>query len=396
MNRNATLSPLPFYQSIDEQGFRQKYAYGVAWPLYAPFKKFLPFQILHQSDASITINDVSVIISNVPGTIVHEVTDLFLLCGLQLKAYNGYYVLVFPANVDMEIWQQYGLDFNNDFALEDFGGAYTEGLHCGYLTVTISGATYYSEVMTLIHDEADYVKLEWTSMKDIIVRGGRMVYEGLTSEYVNRLYLRSMIGMPEYRSDEEGEERNGFSFPTFQSSEKVYRFGFTATEPTCDALRLVGMSDVIRVTDTLGRVYYADKFISQVTWNPQGYIADVSCEFETDTVVVQACRAVNPNPAIYDVNSGNEVTGQSVSVPGDAISTLYLRVTPNLLLSGYEKITMTGTWDEGSLTISTNPDAPGIFQVRTTENLSVTRAVRLIFSTVIGDTSYVEIIQPHG
>lgn len=393
MNSNANLSPLPFYGSIAEQGFRLKYAYGQNWPLIAPVNRFLPFQLRHDTDTQIALLDVSITISNVPGTITRDVTDLFRLGGLQVKNYDGYAMIIFPANVDMNIWEQYGLDFNNDFALEDFGGAYTEGLSCGYIIVTVNGITnYYSEVMTLARDESGLVKLEWMSLKNIVFRGGMIVYEELRFEYVNRLYFRTEVGMPEYRSEEETEERDGFSFPTFQSSEKVYRFGFTATEPVCDVLRLVGMADVVKVTDTLGRVYFADKFVPQVTWNPQGYVADVSCEFETDTVVVQACRAIDPSPRIYNATTMEDLSGGRVVFASQAEEgeSVYLRVEPNLLVASYSMSNNFG----GDLTITTNPATPGVFLVHAAKNMGESSRTSLItFKTVIGDSVDVTIIQ---
>ena len=109
--------------------------------------------------------------------------------------------------------------------------------------------------------------------------------------YVNYLWIPADIAMPDYTFEEEGEERDGFFFATKQTSEKTYRFAFLATEEICDALRIVGLSDMVSITDQLGRRYICDKFSMTPDWQQQGYLASVACEFQTDTVVIR--RAVN-------------------------------------------------------------------------------------------------------
>ena len=48
MTQNNNLSPLPFYESEEQQNHRKSYAYGAIYNLFAPADVLLPFQIIRK------------------------------------------------------------------------------------------------------------------------------------------------------------------------------------------------------------------------------------------------------------------------------------------------------------------------------------------------------------
>lgn len=302
MNRNSNLSPLPWYETIEEQGFRKFYAYDRVWPLIAHRDRLLPFQIPVRS-TNVQVDSVRIYNLNTGASA--EISVLMSRAGLTVIPYDNMTNIVFPANTDLQWSQVIGGDFNFDYddsyltgdegdgGQEDSPRDRTEGRFYLEISCIVDGLpqTFYSEVMTLVLDLTDYLRIDWYSNTDITYQGGRMLYQGV--DYINFMYLYAEVAMPEYTFEEEGEEREGFFFATRQTSEKTYRFSFLATEEVCDALRIVGLSDMVMVTDTLGRVYLCDKFLMTPEWMPQGYLAAVTCEFQTNTVVIQRAQALS-------------------------------------------------------------------------------------------------------
>lgn len=125
--------------------------------------------------------------------------------------------------------------------------------------------------------------------------------------------------MPDYENEEEGEERDGIFFPNHQISYKVYRFRFLAPEFLTDALRVAWLSDYVRVTDPLGRVYNCNTFVPTVEWQDEGYLANVEVEFRTDTVVKKSGLGHIPEGGTIEVseselNFGPEGGSKSITI----------------------------------------------------------------------------------
>ena len=53
------------------------------------------------------------------------------------------------------------------------------------------------------------------------------------------------------------------------------------------------MADYIEITDNLGRHYDVEQFEMDVKWSQGGHYAEVSCSFQTDTVVKKIGKAYN-------------------------------------------------------------------------------------------------------
>ena len=156
-----------------------------------------------------------------------------------------------------------------------------------YLSITAGdNYTWYSEVITLVNNIDNYLKVEWWDEENLVFDSGSIIYNG----FKNTLYIDTNIGKPEYKFEEEGKERDGYFFAEKQLSEKVYKFIFLAPEFICDAFRFVRLSDNINIYKN-GVHYTVDSLLAEVNWQDQGDLADVSVEFRTGTVVKKIAAA---------------------------------------------------------------------------------------------------------
>ena len=259
MIQNNNFSVLPFYDSLDKQSHRKSYAYNSVFPLISHTDMFIPFQVMVPS--SYSSSPAVFLVDNNSG-VRQNVTTAFVEAGFKATTFDNYKVLVFPAEVPQGLnlaQGQYYLELYNDASQKRF-----------------------SDVFTVVRSVKKYLKLEWWDQKDLIFEKGRLVYEG---GFMNKLFIDSQLGKPEYPFTEEGEERDGYFFVEKQISEKRYKFTFLAPEYLLDALRLVRLSDHVFVTDMFGTRYKVDTILFTPKWQTQGNLASVEVEFETDTVV---------------------------------------------------------------------------------------------------------------
>jgi hypothetical protein len=259
MTQNNNFSVLPFYTSLDEQDCRKSYAYGDIYPLIAPANKILPFQIMRETRS----NDISrVNLYDKRGQFVADLTQNIKEAGMQITKFAdfGYDVIVYPANLPMEISQK-------------------DGIY--YMEISDGIDTWYSEMFTAVNNVSGYVKVEWYDIEDFVFDAGRIVYKN--PEFHNILYLCTQVGKPDYEFEEEGESRDGYFFAEKRVSSKTYKCTITAPEYLCDVMRFIRMADYARVTDTYGRIYDCDTFLITPEWQDQGNIASVEVEFTTDT-----------------------------------------------------------------------------------------------------------------
>lgn len=194
------------------------------------------------------------------GMVVEDVTDRLIAGGLTVKRMEDSDIIVFPANADIE--------------------ALPEGQY--YLEMDDSNATYFSEIFTVVKDISGYLSIEWYDDEDLISDSGSISYTA--PEYRNIVYLCTELGKPDYDFEEEGEDRDGYFFAEKQISTKVYKFSFIAPEYLCDVMRLIRLSDHVKITSK-GITYTPDNFLLTVNWQDQGDIAAVDVEFNNFTVV---------------------------------------------------------------------------------------------------------------
>lgn len=156
-----------------------------------------------------------------------------------------------------------------------------------YLRITINYVDYYSEIFTVVNDIAPYLKIEWWDNEDFVMDAGAIVYKYPSGQQLqqfrNVLYLQADIAKPEYVFEEEGENRDGYFFPTKQISEKKYRFSFLASEYLLDVMRFIRMADYAYIEKN-GQRYGLDTFLITPEWEDNGDVASVAAEFETATV----------------------------------------------------------------------------------------------------------------
>lgn len=260
MTPNNNLSVLPWYDSISRQNHRRDYAYGNVYQLITPDRKLLPFQIRRDTRS----NSISqVLLKNIEGKTIADITSQMTETGLIVKSFSddGYDLIIYPGTLPMAITTP-------------------EGLY--YAELSDGVQRWYSEVFNIVRTVDDYMSIEWWDEQPMYYSGGHIEYSGET--FKNIVYLPTQVGKPEYDFSEEGEKRDGYFFPEKQISEKIYKFSFVAPEYLCDAMRIIRMSDHIKITSR-GETYHADSFLITPKWQEQGDLAVVEAEFETDTVI---------------------------------------------------------------------------------------------------------------
>ncbi|MGL5979853.1 MAG: hypothetical protein ACRCZY_03060, partial [Phocaeicola sp.] len=255
MTQNNNLSVLPFYDDIKYQDYKKKYAYGHIYDLITPIYRLPTFQ-LQTSNSFGDITEIALFTQD--GKVKTDITEdiKFYIRVLKFQGYN----LIICDKV---------------FA----GKINTLGRY--YLTITDGKSTYYSDIFTIVDNVDDCVRITWGDANNLYYEGGHIDY---SDGFKNVVYLNADIGKPDYKFDEEGEDRDGFFFPEKQMSEKIYNFTFVAPEYLCDAMRTIRMSDSISIVYEDVQ-YTCDKFQMTVKWQTQGNLAAVECEFQTNTVI---------------------------------------------------------------------------------------------------------------
>lgn len=305
MNKNSNLSSLPFFSRLEEQTSKRSYANGQNFPIIAPKDVLLPFQIV-LPPYGVVLDDITVHAVSSDGSVRVRLD----LPNLTLMNYEEYQVLVYPASTKIVTDFSSVLQYNGRM----------------YIEVDNEGEIYYSELIEVVTSVKGMTAIRWKSFSDVIYKNGRIVYEGV--DYTNVFYTDKEIGRPTYNFSDDGEERDGFYFPTKQVSEKSYHLSFLATEPICDALRVASLSDLVFITDKDGRLYECDTFLSTPSWQEGGLIASVECEFQTDTMVVAPCRNVAESLSSPVIFLDSDIVDKNSKTKVEAGKDYTLKVVP--------------------------------------------------------------------
>lgn len=257
---NNNISPLPFYESKSEWDSRKIHTYGEVFPLICPRKKLIPFQLFIPHPASW---DLKVYIRNVEDVTEYNLTTSMVGAGLTITAGTTYDTISYPALTDL---------IPIDSIAE---GRHYLQIYNGYTLVAVS------EIMTLVEDVSQHLKLSYTNYGDLIMNE---VVIKFISPFTFIVYLDTAIGKPDYTWDEEVIKRDGRIFVQKQISEKVFRFDIIASEYLCDALRLVRLHDRVTI-EQYGKLYVVDNIIITPKWQETGSLAAVEVEFNCDTIV---------------------------------------------------------------------------------------------------------------
>lgn len=281
-SNNNNYSVLPIYGSIDEQDHRKSYAYGDVYPLNALVNTVLPFQIDIGTDPT---SPTEVFLVNFNDSTETDITAEMTATGLRAYVLGTYRLIVYPSTMPLIT-------------------AFEQGRYFLRIVAHLSDGDkeFYSEVFTWVPSVDAFLKVEWYDKDNLLLDDGVAVYKTPLYRIRHYLYINAELGKPEYKFEEEGESRDGYFFPEKQISEKVYRFTFTAPEYLCDLMRFIRLSDYVYVYDQYGRQYKADTFLMTPKWLTQGNLAQVDCEFETNTVAKKTGRSVSAEEIGGDFN----------------------------------------------------------------------------------------------
>lgn len=247
---NNNLSVLPWYTSLDKQNAKKWYAFGNVWPLVMPTNRIIPYQFV------VPFTNVAIAGSSI---ISLDTKDI----------YDGQSSHTLVTRVDYTVVK------SNGFTVSLPEGRY-------YAKIEFANdVTYYSEVFTLVSNISDYVKIQYWNDDILVYNGGEINYE---DEFKFEMYLCTTIGKPEYSFEEEVTKRLGYKFPELQVSNKLYKFTCIGPEYLCDAMRLIRLSDYIKIVSK-DDSYNALTFSYDAKWETQGDLASIEVEFETDTII---------------------------------------------------------------------------------------------------------------
>lgn len=260
---NNNLSVLPWYTSIDQQNARRWWVYNRVYPLFTPAGFLLPWQLITPHNANLTVQSIRPVFlydAHTNEQIGYDYTDQIRpMITKKEFAELGYDIWVFAGQLPLFTTIQNGQ----------------------YYMMLRLDRPYYSEIFTVVNDISPYLKIEWWDVSDFTMDAGTIVYTN--PAFKNVLYLQADIAKPEYTFDEEGENRDGYFFPTKQISEKKYRFAFFASEYLLDVMRFIRMADFAEITKS-GQRYPLDTFLITPEWEDNGDVASVEAEFDTATV----------------------------------------------------------------------------------------------------------------
>lgn len=290
MTPNNNFFPLPWYKSVKYQDFRKSYAYGNVFQLIAPDRSLLPFQIrrAHRPEATFTVRilyDDGTQYRNVSADVA---ADLHVVTG------EDFDVIQYCNDGDIGFFQRLA------------PGRY-------YAELSDGVETWFSEVFSVVDDLSRYIKLEYWSADNQEYNGGEIDY---SNGYRNVLYICSELGKPDYEFEEEAEARDGYPYIEKQVGKKIFRFECKAPEYLVDALRVVWLSDYVRMTAN-GQLYEVMHFLPDPNWQEDGHYAMVECEVEADTILKKiGVGHANPMglPIVFRIKAVDAVTG--ASIPG--------------------------------------------------------------------------------
>lgn len=260
---NNNISPLPFYDSMKEWNHRKSYVQRI-YPLLVYRNTLMPFQAI--VDKSVTsIRDFA--LANFSSG--SEEADIYPEVSLS-DQYN-----IKPELIDKGAYKVivYKSMKNLPFDIKPGPYFFRIGLN--------SGSNIYSEIFTSTPDISGTVLVRYANSYNLDLENGSILFD---NGFEFWCYLPSEVGKPDYSFDEEATNRMGFSFIESQVSKKTYKFSFPAPEYLCDALRLVRMCDKRRIESESG-IYTPTTFSIDAKWNDYGDVADVTANFDTDTVV---------------------------------------------------------------------------------------------------------------
>lgn len=262
MEVHNNFSPLAFRKKESKATYEKWYAFGKNYAIPASANTLIPFQF-----TDVNVGEVH------PDSI--EVVAVNQETGESIK--TGVYV----SRDDMP---EHGSVLYVSPGKNSFREALPQGTYRAEFS--IGTQVYISTpfcVIPGIETSSKYLLIEYWNDEKIAYPGG-FITTGANNDFRYQMYVPATICKPKYEFEEELTKRAGYKFLELQTSTKVYAFTFVAPEFICDAMRLIRLSDYIRISHD-GEYYNALNFEFDVDWQEQLYLAAVDCQFETDSII---------------------------------------------------------------------------------------------------------------
>lgn len=262
MEVHNNFSPLAFRKKEYKATYEKWYAFGKNYAIPASANTLTPFQF---TELNIPVFDPATIEVEAVNEETGEPTKTGVYVSFDVMPEHGGVLYVSPGK-------------------NSFREALPQGTYRARFT--IGDEVYISTpfcVIPGIETSSKYLLIEYWNDEKIAYPGG-FITTGANNDFRYQMYVPATICKPKYEFEEELTKRAGYKFLELQTSTKVYAFTFVAPEFICDAMRLIRLSDYIRISHD-GEYYNALNFEFDVDWQEQLYLAAVDCQFETDSII---------------------------------------------------------------------------------------------------------------
>lgn len=262
MEVHNNFSPLAFRKKESKATYEKWYAFGKNYAIPASANTLTPFQF---TELNIPVFDPDTIEVEAVNEETGEATKTGVYVSFDVMPEHGGVLYVSPSK-------------------NSFREALPQGTYRARFS--IGDEVYISTpfcVIPGIETSSKYLLIEYWNDEKIAYPGG-FITTGANNDFRYQMYVPATICKPKYEFEEELTKRAGYKFLELQTSTKVYAFTFVAPEFICDAMRLIRLSDYIRISHD-GEYYNALNFEFDVDWQEQLYLAAVDCQFETDSII---------------------------------------------------------------------------------------------------------------
>lgn len=262
MEVHNNFSPLAFRKKESKATYEKWYAFGKNYAIPASANTLIPFQFTDVNVGEVQPDSIEVVAVN-------------------QETGEGIKTGVYVSRDDMP---EHGSVLYVSPGKNSFREALPQGTYRAEFS--IGTQVYISTpfcVIPGIETSSKYLLIEYWNDEKIAYPGG-FITTGANNDFRYKMYVPATICKPKYEFEEELTKRAGYKFLELQTSTKVYAFTFVAPEFICDAMRLIRLSDYIRISHD-GEYYNALNFEFDVDWQEQLYLAAVDCQFETDSII---------------------------------------------------------------------------------------------------------------
>lgn len=262
MEVHNNFSPLAFRKKESKATYEKWYAFGKNYAIPASANTLIPFQFTDVNVGEVQPDSIEVVAVN-------------------QETGEGIKTGVYVSRDDMP---EHGSVLYVSPGKNSFREALPQGTYRAEFSI---GTQVYISipfcVIPGIETSSKYLLIEYWNDEKIAYPGG-FITTGANNDFRYQMYVPATICKPKYEFEEELTKRAGYKFLELQTSTKVYAFTFVAPEFICDAMRLIRLSDYIRISHD-GEYYNALNFEFDVDWQEQLYLAAVDCQFETDSII---------------------------------------------------------------------------------------------------------------